>query len=250
MNNLDSAFTAHISIGITIAVILIAVVAKYLNNKRSQHTTGGGIPEFSHVSPEIEKFARDNGFEYQIYSGQQLLPTKGRFFARLHASKNGLSGFLHDTRIIINNIVKGVYHVLPIEMFTVTQVVHSKQTRYLTRYLVAQSVLPKSYHHIYVRHKSSALDTTLTDELRVHEFESSHFNNLFEVLSDTRDNISAFELIEPQFMEFLMQMKHRYSFEIIDTSMYFYSIHDKNILADDYGELFEVIKEAYKRMRL
>ncbi len=152
---------------------------------------------------------------------------------------------------MVTNHIIGRYRSRIVSFYTFVMRPTSKYETEKT-YIVLQVMLPKKYTHIFVRPTTSLtalrISRAMPSSLEKHTFESMGFNEQYDIYSHPDDALSSFELIEPQFMELLMNMQNKYSFEVVDTILYFYAVHSPQVIADDYDELFTILDEVCKRM--
>ncbi len=193
------------------------------------------------IVPEISQFATDNGLFYSPDWGWLLLPQRGQLFSK---AKFGLSD--------INNHVIGMYHDVLIELYT--YVPTTKNTR-LT-YIIAQLAIPKRYEDLIIKAKNSfwKIDTEQNmnlfkkDETKLNRIslEWPDFNKRYKVFATNVEQVTAFELLHPVFMEKLFALKFKVSIEVIDNVIYLYT-QDNNA---KYEQMFSVLKDAFEEMKL
>ena len=193
------------------------------------------------TSQTLKRFANEEGFSFDPDFGWLMLPNKGLLFNR---SRFGSTD--------INNHIIGRRDNKIVELYTIDFFDWGKRdSRSVTRsYLVAQAILPVSHNHIIVRRKSfwnTLRVFFFNSKLKKHTFESNEFNRLFDIYADPRDNIPAFKLIEPQFMEILMKFKQEYSFEVVGNFLYFYAPFSRQAITYSYRELVVILDAAFAR---
>lgn len=185
---------------------------------------------------KLKSFAEQNGF----YFGQE--------FAWLINQKKGviLSNATIPKSLVINHVI-GSFNDKIVEFYNVPPGCHDifidADISY-SGYLVAQSVLPKSYHDIFVKRKS-ALTFKNFSWLRKIETESNDFNRKFDLWADSRDQVNSFELLAPDFMEKIYNLPFDLSIEVVDNFLFLYLRNDKSV---DYQQVLEILSCAFREM--
>ncbi|HTE57306.1 MAG TPA: TIM44-like domain-containing protein [Verrucomicrobiae bacterium] len=202
--------------------------------------------------PVIDKkyadFAKANKFFYNADFGWLLMPLHGILFSDASYGRSDL-----------NHHVIGLYHNLIVQFFEYTPLIqkqaqlkdhfrHLYQPRNpMANYTVAHTTLPKSYGNILVaRHKSSAFFKFSPQGMHKITLEWPQFNKLFDVYATDMDRIASLELVHPAFMEQLVGLSFKVSIEVIGTDLYLYST-DKSA---DYQQMLDILKKAFKEMKL
>ncbi|MEP7205001.1 MAG: DUF3137 domain-containing protein [Candidatus Saccharibacteria bacterium] len=188
---------------------------------------------------ELEKFAAANNFCYSLDWGWLLLPERGQLFG---SGKFGLSD--------INNHIIGVYNNVLIQLYT-----YSPNSQIIKNYLIAQTSVPKSYGDIVVRRRRTGMNFKIRG-LNKLSTEWGDFNKKYDVFASNAEQATSFELLNPLFMEKLESLPFEVNIEVVDNVVYLYA--DENArgiasLQDDairYGAMLEVLKAAFKEMRM
>jgi hypothetical protein len=182
----------------------------------------------------LEQFASQNGFFYSLDYGWLLIPSRGQLF-------NTVSFGVSD----INNHVIGMYNEYLLQLYTYDPVPGNAGS-----FLIAQTNVPKSYGDVVVRRKHFA-NFVKPSGLRKISMEWGDFNKKYEVFASTNEGVTSFELLHPAFMEKLEALPFEVNIEVVDNVVYLYSPQrtDKNS-ADKYQIMLEVLREAYKQMKM
>jgi len=179
----------------------------------------------------ISCFAQKNGFFYDPDFGWLMMPNKGNLFKK--------SNFLTSD---INNHVVGYYKEKIVEFYTYIPKVKNR----MNNYLVAQTVLPISYNNILVRKKKNLWYNFSPRGLRRIKTESNEFDNKFCLYADTKDQINSFELLTPNFMEYIYNQPFELNIEIVDNFLYFYAKKGESI---NYDKMLEILSYAFEEMK-
>lgn len=189
------------------------------------------------LRPDIEQFATQNSMFYSKDWGWLLLPRRGVLFG---GGRFGVSD--------INNHVIGVYKNLIIELYTYVPNPKSSSSNAL-QFVVAQVALPKRYDSIIVqaRHKGllSVFQRTPAGYNKL-SLEWADFNKRYEVYATNVEQVTAFELLHPVYMEKLFALPFSVSIEVVDNVVYLYT-QDRNA---DYAVMYSILKDAFEEMKL
>lgn len=190
------------------------------------------------IRPDIKAFAEMNSMFYSPDWGWLLLPSRGQLF------KGGKFG-----KSDINNHCIGVYHNLLVELYTYIPKPNS-DSRDRDQYLIAQVALPKRYDSLIVEAKSSGYFIDIFDHkpkgYNKLSLEWPDFNKRYNVYATNVEQVTAFELLHPVYMEKLFALPFKVSIEVVDNVVYLYT-KDKKA---DYGTMFSILKDAFQEMRL
>lgn len=185
----------------------------------------------------IEAFAKDNGMFYSRDWGWLLLPRRGVLFS------GGRFG-----RSDINNHVIGVYRTLIVELYTYlpnTAQNNSNQQQYT----IAQVALPKRYDSLIVEAKQGGMLKLFQKAPAGYNklsLEWNDFNKRYNVFATNVDQVTAFELLHPVYMEKLFALPFKVSIEVVDNVVYLYT-QDRNA---DYATMYNILKDAFEEMKL
>jgi hypothetical protein len=72
------------------------------------------------------------------------------------------------------------------------------------------------------------------------------FNRRYEVLATNVEQVTAFELLHPVFMEKLFALPFRVGIEVVDNTLYLYT-NDKGV---EYGQMLSILHDAFNEMKL
>jgi hypothetical protein len=184
---------------------------------------------------DIAEFARKNGYFYSPDWGWLLIPARGQLFDK---AKFGVSD--------INNHVIGMYR----QDFLLQLYTYDPNPKNQGAYLIAQTNLPKSYGDIVVRRrrfwhfkKPSGLNKI--------SMEWIDFNKKYEVFASDAEQVTSFELLHPAFMEKLEKLPFEVNIEVVDNVVYLFAAQTfDEAKSDRYGQMLEILQEAYKQMKL
>jgi hypothetical protein len=198
------------------------------------------------LAAKMEKFADANGFYYNADFGWLLLPDRGLLF--------GASAF---GRSDINFHVIGQYNQALVQFYQ--YVPYPDQKRQLkdyfnsfykpyhqvTSYIVAQTVLPKSYSDIVVQHRSGFGIRFTPRGMRKVSLESADFNKRYTLYAAQPDEINSLELLNPAYMEKLYDLPFVVSMEIVGNNLYLFSTDKKA----DFDSMLGLVKDAFAQMK-
>lgn len=186
----------------------------------------------STLQPVVD-FAAKNDFFYSLDWGWLLLPQRGVLFGKAKFGKSD-----------INNHVIGKSRNLLIELYTYNP---SPDRRRKDKYVIAQAALPKRYDSIIVQAKSrfSWLKRTPKGYNKI-SMEWPDFNKRYTVYATNVEQVTAFELLHPVYMEKLFALPFKVSIEVVDNVVYLYT-PDKNA---DYALMYDILQRAFDEMKL
>lgn len=187
-------------------------------------------------APALRKLAADNGYFYSLDWGWLLIPKRGHLFGN---AKFGTSD--------INNHVIGIYNnSYLLQLYTYTP----NPTGQQDQYLIAQTNVPRSYGRIVVRRKKWTNFMTPRG-LRKISMEWGDFNKKYDVYASSAEGPTSFELLHPVYMERLEALKFEVNIEVVDNVVYLYAPHGRaDEFSGDYAVMLELLREAYKQMRM
>lgn len=204
---------------------------KWILEGISQATESGHM-----LRSDIESFARDNGMFYSRDWGWLLLPRRGVLFS------GGRFG-----RSDINNHVIGVYRDLIVELYTyLPNTTNNSNSR---QYTVAQVALPKRYDSLIVEAKQGSLLKLFQKAPAGYNklsLEWNDFNKRYNVYATNVEQVTAFELLHPVYMEKLFALPFKVSIEAVDNVVYLYTQDQKA----DYPTMYSILKDAFDEMKL
>ncbi len=184
----------------------------------------------------LETFASRQGFYYSLDWGYLLLPSKGQIFGE---GKFGVSD--------INNHVIGLYKDILIQLYTYT----ANPQNNSKRYLIAQTVLPRSYGDIVVR-QNKTLQLGIRGLQKV-SMEWGQFNSRYEVYATSVEQATSFELLNPLYMQKLQALKFEVNMEVVDNILYMYApikydADTSNLV--EYQTMLSLLKDAFEEMKM
>jgi hypothetical protein len=178
----------------------------------------------------LKNFATANQLFYSPDWGSLLLPSRGQLFHR--------GSFANSD---INNHCIGMYRELLVQLYTYVENAKSGSG---PNYVIAQTVLPKTYGNIVVRHKK--LISIGIKGLNKISLEWEDFNKRYEVFADNVEQVTSFELLHPVFMEKLFALDYEVNIEVFDNSLYLYTT-DSNA---SYESMFGILNDAFNELKL
>jgi hypothetical protein len=186
---------------------------------------------------KMKEFAAANNMYYSLDWGWLLLPRQGVLFSK------GAFGTSD-----INNHVIGPYNNLLIEIYTYIDKPTNDSKK---NYTVAQAALPKRYGSIIVEAKESWSNNILKLNKAPKGYnkislEWPDFNKRYNVYATDIEQVTAFELLHPVYMEKLFALPFKVNIEVVDNVVYLYSLDNKA----DYTTMLNLLKDAFKEMRL
>ena len=184
----------------------------------------------------LETFASGQGFYYSLDWGYLLLPSKGQIFGE---GKFGVSD--------INNHVIGLYKNILIQLYTYTPNPQNNNKKFL----IAQTVLPRSYGDIVVR-QNKKLQLGIRGLQKV-SMEWGQFNSRYEVYATNVEQATSFELLNPLYMQKLQALNFEVNMEVVDNILYMYApikydASTSNLI--EYQTMLNLLKDAFEQMKM
>jgi hypothetical protein len=196
---------------------------------------------------QMQGFAGRNNFFYNADFGWLLLPTRGELFTLANFGRSD-----------INYHVIGKYRDVLVQFYQYIPVVQGKRRfmdylkawykpayRY-DAYIVAQTILPKTYGNIIVKRKSSLGLSFKPSGMTQVSLEGMDFNKDFSVYATDVEKVTSLELLNPRYMENLMEVPFAVNIEIIDNVLYLYST-DKQA---DFDTMLTLLQNAFEEMKM
>lgn len=188
-----------------------------------------------HLLESIANFSNENGLFYSPDWGRLALPTNGLIFPG--------SSILSTADV--NNHVVGKWKDCLVQMYT-----YSAIPGYAgSYYIVGQINVKKRYEGVIVESKAAKLKVKKPKGYEKFEFEWNDFNKRYTVYASSKDALPAFELLNPGFMEKLYAKNLPYNLEVKDNAIYIFA-KVKSAKEEDYKELFDILSEAYKELKI
>jgi len=184
----------------------------------------------------LETFAAQEGFFYSLDWGYLLLPSKGQIFGE---GKFGISD--------INNHIIGLYKNILIQLYTYTPNPQSSNKKFL----IAQTVLPRSYGNIVVR-QNKKLQLGIRGLEKV-SMEWGQFNSRYEVYATSPEQATSFELLNPLYMQKLQALNFEVNMEVVNNILYMYTpikydASTSNLI--EYKTILNLLKDAFEQMKM
>lgn len=181
----------------------------------------------------LEDFASRHNYYFSLDWGWLLLPRRGQLFQK---GKFGSSD--------INNHVIGIYNQYLLQIYTYNP---NPDDTSSDKYLIAQTNVPKNYGEIVVRRKKM-LQPFGVHGLNKISMEWQDFNKKYEVFASNAEQVTAFELLHPAFMEKLEALPFEVNINVVDNVIYLYT--KTNTDPQQYETMLTILQEAYKQMKL
>lgn len=187
-----------------------------------------------HLVENIEKFANDNRLFYSPDWGRLALPTDGLIF-----NEAGL--YSAD----VNNHVIGRWRNALVQLYTYSE----KPDVPDSYYLVGQINVPKEYKGVIIESKEAKIKIKKPYAYQSFKMEWNDFNDRYEVYAASEDSLTAFELLNPSFMERLYERNLPYTLEVVGNTICFFA-NVSEAREEDYAELFDVLTEAFEELKM
>lgn len=191
---------------------------------------------------QIEAFAGQAGAFYSLDWGRMLLPQYGMIFTpeslRVGDVNNHVIGRFKDTGHATSDDT--VY-----QLFTYSAVPYHQANRV---YLVGELSVPKSYGNIAIIRRGGWLRRRPAG-LQQYTFESSEFNDMYDVYASDGMALSTFELLNPAMLQTLADAPYIINIEVIDNIIYFYA-ELRQTDARNYASMLAVLQAAYRELKL
>lgn len=196
---------------------------------------------------QMQAFAKHNNFFYNADFGWLLLPTQGELFTLANFGRSD-----------INYHVIGRYRDVLVQFYQYVPVVEDKRVlwdylkawykpayRY-DAYIIAQTILPKTYGDIIVKRKSSLGLSFKPHGMTRVSLEGVDFNKDYVVFATDVEKVTSLELLNPRYMEKLLDIPFEVNIEVVDSVLYLYST-DKQA---DFDTMLTLIQNAFEEMKM
>ena len=188
-----------------------------------------------HLLYSIANFANENNLFYSPDWGRLALPTEGVIFPGSYILSSA----------DVNNHVVGKWNDCLVQMYT-----YSANPGYANSYyIVGQINVKKSYQGVIIASNKPDEKIKKPKDYERFELEWNDFNNRYTVYAASKDALPAFELLNPSFMAKLYEKNLPYSIEVKNNVIYIFAKAD-SAKEEDYAELFNILTEAYKELRI
>jgi hypothetical protein len=188
-----------------------------------------------HLLYSIANFANENDLFYSPDWGRLALPTEGVIFPGSYILSSA----------DVNNHVVGKWNDCLIQMYT-----YSANPEYTNSYyIVGQINVKKSYEGVIIALNQIDEKIKKPKGYERFELEWNDFNDRYTVYAASKDALPAFELLNPGFMAKLYEKNLPYNIEVKNNVIYIFAKAD-SAKAEDYNELFNILTEAYKELKI
>lgn len=194
---------------------------------------------------KIQHFAESAGGYYSLDQGRLLIPERGQLFGggsfAYSDINNHMIGELADSNHLTSDAI--LYQI-----YTYSERPANDGSPI---YLVGQITVPKYYEDIVVqrRHGKSKVKIKGLQEISL---EWREFNDKFQVFATTAEQVTSFELLNPQMMEWLEATPFEINLEVVDNNIYFYAPMAKadNMGVDEYRTMLDILQASYRELKM
>ena len=188
-----------------------------------------------HLLYSIANFADENNLFYSPDWGRLALPTSGVIFP--------------GTQILsyadVNNHVVGKWNDCLVQMYTYSAT-PGVSNEY---YIVGQINVKKSYQGVIITSNKFSKKIKKPNGYERFELEWNDFNDRYTVYAASKDALPAFELLNPGFMAKLYEKNLQYNIEVKENAIFIFA-KASSAKEEDYKELFNILTEAYKELKI
>ena len=207
----------------------------------------------SHLVKSLAVFANQNNLFYSPDWGRYALPSRGLIFGGATMREADINNHVIGRWVpksangsAHQNSAASVSEEILVQLYTYAERPDQATSSY---YIVGQINVPKNYLGVIVKSKRFKTGHRPDKTYEKFELEWNKFNDRYDVYAASRDALPAFELLNPKFMEYLYNTNPSYNLEVVDNVIYIYA-SIKNVSAEDYQELLEVLKKAYDELKM
>jgi|GEM_PF-1350455 len=191
----------------------------------------------------IQAFAQSNGAYYSLDFGRLLLPTTGVIFQpdsfQWADVNNHVIGQMGDTgHLVSDSVVYQIYTYSALQYHDPNAVV----------YLVGQLAVPKDYGRIVIV-RNHGIFTQKPHGLNELQTESGDFNKNYRVFASNAEQVTSFELLNPQMIETLTNAPFEINIEVIDNVIYFFA-NLRTTDASNYAAMLSILQSAYRELKM
>lgn len=198
-----------------------------------------------HLIKSLAQFAQENQLFYSPDWGRYALPSRGLIFGGATLSQSDVNNHIIGKWRGESEKAKKAGSELLIQLYTYSPTPNVPSSYYL----VGQINVPKDYLGVIIKSKKYKAASKPPKSYDKFELEWPDFNQRYDVYASSRDALPAFELLNPQFMEYLYDKNLNYNLEVTDNVIYIFA-NVKNITEADYAELLDVLKLAHKELKM
>jgi hypothetical protein len=211
------------------------------------YTSRANIQVKADESTQMRQFAKSNNFFYNADFGWLLLPTSGELFTIANFGRSD-----------INFHVIGKYHDVLVQFYQYLPIVQGKlmfndyfkswyKPAYrFNAYVVAQTILPKTYGNIIVKRRGTLGRSYKPSGMTQISLEGVDFNKYFAVYASDLEKVTSFELLNPKYMQTLLDVPFMVNIEIVDNVLYLYST-DKQA---NFDTMLLLLQNAFEEMKM
>lgn len=196
------------------------------------------------LEAQVRDFANSVGAFYSLDWGRLLIPQRGQIFAGSLATgdiNNHVIGRLADSgRSFSDGLIYQIYTF------------SSKPANDGGKiYLIGQITVPKYYGNILIRRRKGLFQFGVKGLQEV-TTEWGDFNKKFQVFATSPEQVTSFELLNPQMMQWIEAAPFEINIEVIDNSIYFYApmASARKMSADQYKTMLGILQGAYRELKM
>ncbi|MDO4271823.1 MAG: TIM44-like domain-containing protein [Candidatus Saccharibacteria bacterium] len=195
---------------------------------------------------QIQAFANSVNAYYTLDWGRLLLPTGSQLFDyglqyQTGDINNHVIGKLADSgRTYTDKLIYQIYTYSPLPANAGGPV-----------YLIGQITVPKYYGNIVIRRRKGLFQSKIKGLVEV-TLEWLDFNKKYQVFATSAEQVTSFELLNPQVMQWIEAVPFELNLEVVNNSIYFYAPW-KNVSTmtdNDYRTMLGILQAAYRELKL
>ncbi len=211
------------------------------------YTSKTDIQAKADEATQMQGFAERNNFFYNADFGWLLLPTRGELFTLANFGRSDINYHVIGK---YRNVLVQFYQYIPVvpdkrKIMDYFKAWYKPAYRY-DAYIVAQTILPKTYGNIIVKQKGSLGLSFKPSGMTQVSLEGVDFNKDFSVYATDVEKVTSLELLNPRYMENLLDVPFEVNIEIVDNVLYLYST-DKQA---DFDTMLTLLQNAFEEMKM
>ena len=196
---------------------------------------------------QMQHFAERNNFYYNADFGWLLLPTRGELFTLANFGRSDINYHVIGK---YRDVLVQFYQYIPViadkrKLMDYFRALYKPAYRYDT-YVIAQTILPKTYGNIIVKRKGSLGLSFKPSKMTQVSLEGVDFNKDFSVYATDVEKVTSLELLNPAYMQKLLDISFAVNIEIVDNVLYLYST-DKQA---DFDIMLTLLQNGFEEMKM
>ncbi|MEO8105014.1 MAG: DUF3137 domain-containing protein [Candidatus Saccharibacteria bacterium] len=198
-------------------------------------------------SSQMQLFAERNSFYYNADFGRLLLPTRGELFTLANFGRSNINYHVIGK---YRDVLVQFYQYIPViaderKFMDYLKAMYKPVYRYDT-YVIAQTILPKTYGDIIVKRKGSLGLSFKPSGMTQVSLEGVDFNKNFSVYATDVEKVTSLELLNPAYMQKLLDLSFAVNIEIVDNVLYLYSSDKKA----DFDTMLALLQNGFEEMKM